>query len=318
MTDARDDRKTDDDLPPAPPVRGTDQAVWVGLFLIFGLLAALVALLVLTDAAIFRGRYVVHTTVPNAGGIRRGDPVQMRGVNIGRVQRFLIQHESVTIHLEIEGEYKVPKDSRVELKSAGLLGGLVADIVPGKASETLRYGDSLPGSSEEQLLEATNRIATQVETVLGRMDTLLAPETIENVHGSARDLQKVLKELSSTVEEQRRQIADLTSSLKRSSQGLERATTGPELERTVKRFDALSERLDRVSTSLDRSSQSLESVMGRVDRGEGTLGRLSKDAALYDNMNTAVQNLDRATQDIRKLTEDVRKNPKKYLKISVF
>ena len=42
----------------------------------------------------------------------------MRGVNIGRVKRFLISPEGVAIHLEIEGEYKIPTDSQVELSSA--------------------------------------------------------------------------------------------------------------------------------------------------------------------------------------------------------
>ncbi len=317
MTDT-DDKARSRDPEDLPPRRGADQTVWVGLFLVLGLVATLIALLVLTDAAIFRGRYIVSTQVPDAGGIRRGDPVQMRGVNIGRVQRFEIDKDGVRIHLEIEGEYKIPADSRVELKSAGLLGGLVADIVPGTSDKKLKYGDTLAGNQAQALTDATNRIAAQVEGVLGKMDQALAPQTIENIHGSTAALHSLLKQLSATVDEQKRQISDLTASLRRSSAGLEKATTGPELERTVKRLDALSERLDRVSGTLERSSQSLDSVLGRIDRGEGTLGKLSKDPALYDSLNAAAQGLERTTADIRKLTEDVRKNPKKYLKISVF
>jgi len=50
-----------------------------------GLAAILVTLGVMTDAAMFRGRYIITTNVPNASGIRKGDPVQMHGVNIGRI-----------------------------------------------------------------------------------------------------------------------------------------------------------------------------------------------------------------------------------------
>ncbi len=35
-----------------------------------------------------RGRYMLVTTVENAGGVRRGDPVEMRGVIIGRINGF--------------------------------------------------------------------------------------------------------------------------------------------------------------------------------------------------------------------------------------
>ena len=50
-----------------------------------------------TDAATFRGRYIITTFVPNAGGIRRGDPVQMRGVNIGRVTDFQMVPDGVAV-----------------------------------------------------------------------------------------------------------------------------------------------------------------------------------------------------------------------------
>ena len=126
------------ELPPAPPSRGRDQAIWVGFFLVLGIIAIFAALFILTDAAFFRGRYIVSTVVTDAGGIRRGDPVQMLGVNIGRVQRFRIAKDNVEIRLELEGEYNVPKDSHVELKSGGLLGGMIADVVPGDATEYLR------------------------------------------------------------------------------------------------------------------------------------------------------------------------------------
>src|SRR6185436_14856648 len=93
----------------------------------------------------------ISTRVQDAGGIRRGDPVQMRGVNIGRVQRFFIRQDGVEVRLEIEGEYKIPKDSQVALTSAGLLGGMVAEVVPGRSSDYVGYGDQLTGRTEAGL-----------------------------------------------------------------------------------------------------------------------------------------------------------------------
>src|SRR5712691_12665052 len=145
MTDREPPPKEEEDVPPPPVARSKDRAILVGVFVIFGLVAVLLSLFTFTDAALFRGRYIVTTHVPNAGGIRRGDPVQMRGVNIGRVQRFKISKDNVVISLELEGEYKVPVDSHVELKSGGLLGGTVADIVPGDSEKYLRNGDKVEG-----------------------------------------------------------------------------------------------------------------------------------------------------------------------------
>lgn len=298
--------------------RKRDREMWVGVFVIVGIVATFGVLFVMTDAATFRGRYIVTTFVNNAGGIRRGDPVQMRGVNIGRVQRFRMAPEGVAIRLEIEGEYDIPKDSHVELKSSGLLGGVVADVVPGRSESVLKNGDTITGKSEEAMADTTNRIAGQVETVLGRMDTLLSKETIDDVHGSTTDLRKLLQQLNATVAEQRRELLTLNRSLRKSSEGIERATAGiekvttaPELDRTIKRLDTLTQRIDEVTASLDRSSRSMESVMARVDRGEGTLGKLTRDDALYNNLNAAAVNLN-------KLAEDIRAQPRKYINLKVF
>ncbi|HSH46288.1 MAG TPA: MlaD family protein, partial [Longimicrobiales bacterium] len=89
----------------ALPSRKRGREVWLGLFVILAVLATMTALFTLTDPSLFRGRYETNVQVPEASGIRRGDPVQMRGVNIGRVKAFQIRDRSVIIRLEIEGEY---------------------------------------------------------------------------------------------------------------------------------------------------------------------------------------------------------------------
>jgi phospholipid/cholesterol/gamma-HCH transport system substrate-binding protein len=70
--------------------------------------------------------------------------------------------------------------------------------------------------------------------------------------------------------------------------------------------------------SLERTSRSLESVLARVEKGEGTLGKLTADDALYTSVNKAVSNLDAAATDLRELLQDLKKNPRRYLKFSVF
>jgi phospholipid/cholesterol/gamma-HCH transport system substrate-binding protein len=306
-------------LPKAPPPRsGADREFMVGVFVIVGVAAVLTALYTLTDAALFRGRYIVTTRVPNAAGIRRGDPVQMRGVNIGRVQKFRIAQEGVTIHLEIEGEYDVPSDSRVELRSAGPLSGMVANVLPGPSSTRIRGGQDLPGTTAESVFDQAGKLADESEKVLQRVQTLLSEKTVTDVQSSAADMQAMLKDLAEITAKQKKDLVALASSLRRSAEGVEKATTGPELESAVKRVDAVAQRMEVLTDSLDRSAKSTEGLLARIERGEGTLGKLSKDETLYLNANEAVANLNQAVVEMRKLTEDIRKQPKRYLKLSLF
>ena len=94
--------------------------------------------------------------------------------------------------------------------------------------------------------------------------------------------------------------------------------TGPEIDRTLKQVDAATARLDGVMTSLEKTSKTVATVMERLDRGEGTAGKLMRDEELYRNMNAAMLNMNQATVNINKLSEEIRRDPKKYMKLSVF
>jgi phospholipid/cholesterol/gamma-HCH transport system substrate-binding protein len=314
------DRKPDDDaLPPAPPTRGQGKTAWVGLFIVIGVIGVLTVLFVMTDAAIFRGRYIISTNVDDAGGIRKGDPVQMRGVNIGRIMGFEISKAGVKVALEIEGEFKIPTDSVVSLESAGLLGGMKANVVPGNATTFVGYGDALPGKTEKGLGDVdTEQLTTKAEDVMTRVQRLLADQTIANVNGSTAELHALLKEMNATIVGQRRELAQLTASLNRTSASLEKSVGSPELERSVKRLDGISAQMEEITKTLDRGTRSMESVAARMDKGEGSLGKLTKDDALYDDMSRAAVSISQATENINKLTEEIRRNPKKYLKVSGF
>jgi phospholipid/cholesterol/gamma-HCH transport system substrate-binding protein len=301
-----------------PKVRGHNRELWVGVFVILGMAAIMVGLFTLTDASMFRGRYVVTTQVPDAAGIRRGDPVQMRGVNIGRVQSFHISQEGVAIKLEVEGEYKIPADSHVQLKASSLLGGMAADVIPGKSAEFLRGGETMPGKGGDGILEATTGITDKAQVVLDRAQSLFSEKTVQNVEASGNDLRLLMADLSAVAKKQRTEIAALTESLRRSAAGAEKLVGRPELDSALKRLDSMTERLDGTVKTLDKSTASLDAILGRIDRGEGTIGKLSKDESLYLNLDRAVANMSQAAVEMKELTADIRKQPKKYLKISVF
>lgn len=301
----------DEDLLAALPTRSANREVKVGVFVILGTLAFFVALFGLTDVGTFRGRYYTNTVIEHAGGMRNGDPVQMRGVNIGRVSSFNMVPDGVAVRLEIYNRYDVPEDSRVVVRSAGLLGGMVVDVVPGTSTTRASEDQVIVGVVEADIMSTATDLGGQAESVLARANLLLSDSTIGSVGSSATELQALLADLGALAATQRAELALLSQSLRRSAEGVERATAGPELERAVANIDSLTFRLDETTRTLGTASTSLESVLGRIDRGEGTLGRLTSDESLYENLNAAVLSL-------QELVNDIRREPRRYLNVSVF
>ncbi|MCU0241184.1 MAG: MlaD family protein [Vicinamibacteria bacterium] len=300
------------DALPQPSLRGRNREVWVGLFVLVGVLSTLVALFGLTDASMFRGRYIVRSIVDNAGGIRRGDPVLLRGVNIGRVQGLLIAPKGVEVRLEIEGEYNnIPANSTIELQSNSILGGMAAIILPGDSTNMLKNNAIISGARTKGLFDVADSLGNKAEDVLGRAQSALSKETIQNIETGSSELRKLLGEMNAIAAEQRGELRELSRSLKRAAEQAEQTASRPEIDSSLKRIDHLTAQMDETSASLTRSTNSLETILSRIEKGEGTLGRLTKDDSLYKNADATLANLNQ-------LLADVRKNPRRYLKLSFF
>jgi phospholipid/cholesterol/gamma-HCH transport system substrate-binding protein len=168
------------------------------------------------------------------------------------------------------------------------------------------------------MFDKMDAVADQADKIAIRVQNMLDDETVKNLQGSAADAQQSLAQLNAMLKEQRGELRALSTSLRRSAESMEKVTGGPELERSVKRLDQLTQKLDGTLGTLDRSSGSLESILARIDRGEGTLGKLSKDEQLYKNATDASANMNRAAEELQKMMADLRANPRKYINLKIF
>ena len=84
-----------------------------------------------------------------------------------------------------------------------------------------------------------------------------------------------------------------------------------QLRHTLDSFERSAASMERLTMQLDSVRASLQNVSGKVDRGEGTLGKLVNDDKLYNDARQSVTSL-------HQLIEDIKKNPKKYLNLKVF
>lgn len=317
MTDGREKQSgpSDAELDAAVPRERGGREFRIGFFVLLGIVSFVTVLFLLTDPATLRGRYIVVTELADAGGIRRGDPVQMRGVNIGRVHGFEMTSDGrVTISLEVEGEWSIPVGSRAVLTGSGLFGGRTMAIEPSNQTAMLAEWDTLPGQDEGGgLMDTAGRVGAEAEVVLERLATLLDSPTVVSAQGTIGEVEGLARELRTLLAGQRDDIARLTANLNAASEALGETAeaAGPDLARAAARADTLLGQLDGTRARLDDVLGSLDSVLARMDRGEGTLGKLSRDEELYDRMARAAANLD-------SLLVDLRANPSRYINLSIF
>ena len=83
------------------------------------------------------------------------------------------------------------------------------------------------------------------------------------------------------------------------------------IDTSVTSFAQWSRNMERVSVKLETTTESLNAVLSRIQKGEGTLGKLVQDDRLYNHMDSLSMNLNL-------LVKDLRENPGRYVKLSLF
>ncbi len=131
--------------------------VWVGLFLLIGLVAVL--FLALKSANLLQyswaKNYTVTAKFDNIGGLKNGAAVKSAGVVVGRVEGIQFDGESfqAKVSLALKNQFAFPKDSSLKILTSGLLGEQYVGIVAGADEKNLEAGDNIGSTQSAVVLE---------------------------------------------------------------------------------------------------------------------------------------------------------------------
>ncbi len=111
--------------------------VAVGIFVIIGLVALAYLSVKLGRVDLFGGgTYPVIALFPGTGGLKAGAPVEIAGVEIGRVDRIDLDNYAARVTLLIRKGIQIQDDAIASIKTRGLIGEKFLRISPG-GSETI-------------------------------------------------------------------------------------------------------------------------------------------------------------------------------------
>lgn len=190
-----------------------------------------------------------------------------------------------------------------------------------------------------QLTSVAGGIAGNVASVAERVRVAFDDSAARELRGTIRNFNTMSTQLTRTVREQSRNLDSVASDVRvganelargmgnfqRSIARLDSATSRGEVDRIIGETQQaainlrqVSERLATMSASLERSEVSLrgalgkaDTILGRIERGEGSLGLMVNNPSLYNNSDSLVI-------DLRSLIADFRRNPKRYINLSIF
>ncbi len=323
--------------------------VLVGATILGAIALVVVGTLWLKGSKLGSNEVEVRARFREVGLLAPGNPVRMRGVPVGRVESIELEPDggAVLVHMTIHEGIQFPREPVVVLSPKSMFGDWQAEIYPRAAFPRYDYTDSpdrrvLPGYTLPDITQLTavaDQIARNLALLSDRFGIAFTEQTAVNLREAIDNIQEVSAKLTSLVGAQQKTLQDVGGNLQTTSQSLAAAADVAqrafaqidssvghgELKGTIDDVRRSAARMDSVSGVLAASSRQLKSTLGAADtafravsavagavqRGEGTLGQLVRDTALYTEL--VGTNL-----ELQALIRDLKTNPKKYINVRVF
>jgi phospholipid/cholesterol/gamma-HCH transport system substrate-binding protein len=271
----------------------------------------------LKELQLNRGVRVWHVRFSQTGGLGASDEVQVNGMRKGSVQSIQLRGDHVAVDLALTNEVTLTEDCRVAIRNVGLMGEKVIAVDLKTSGRAYTDRDTIAGVFELGMGEVMASVGGSIDALNQLTTRLQGAADMLSPNGefgqTLRNFRDTSKELAAEVKENRAALKATLENISASSKTVKSLTTDREqqLRAAMDHFSSAAERLDALSARLDSLRASVASVAGKVDRGDGTLGKLVNDDKLYTDVNSSVQSL-------KTLIEDIKKNPKKYLTVRIF
>ena len=254
--------------------------------------AVLAALLLLTYmtlkvggfAFLQKGGYRLNATFTTASGLDKRAPVRIAGVEIGNVEEIHLVEGGAKVILKIDAGVKIRKGGHAAIRSEGLLGDRFVEIVPGKENDFWKDGDTIPvqeGQADlENLMNRFSSIADDVKAVTSSLKEVLgSPEGKQNLKDVLENAKGLTKGINEWVQANREPLS-----------------------RSITNFESFSKSLKDQGNQL---VESLTRMAQKMERGEGSLGKLINSDEAYEKLTRSLDDLGNSLKGVQNLTTKV-------------
>lgn len=260
-----------------------------------------------------------YTYYNNVEGLVPSTPVTINGMNVGKVKSIEFKEDGsgiLKVTLLVNNDFEFSKNSKAQLYDLGLIGGKAVAIIPAfDNAENAKSGSFLESSIKEGLTELVNKRLTplqeKIEGVMNDADSVLVSVNEILDQDTRQNLREGIAELNATIKSFKNTSMSLNKMIDSNQESL--SNTLSNFEKTSENFTKISDSIVTINIAetvddLQSAVKSFNAIMANVNLGEGTLGKLLKDDALYDN-------LEAASKEMEELIRDIKLHPARYRRI---
>jgi phospholipid/cholesterol/gamma-HCH transport system substrate-binding protein len=282
------------------------QEVGVGAFVLVGLAVFLAGMFWLTGQSLGTTGQRVDVMFESVAGLKQGDPVLVSGVKKGRVARVALERvRSVRVTMEISKDVRPHIDASAAVGALDLFGAKFIDYSPGTPEkELLATGRVLTGTHQPDIADVAQGVANRANELMENAASIVSDRLGEDIHNTLIVTQRAMNTLADAPDgpfvKQTTRTLQATERLMQRVDSMLGAGTGANI-------DSISRNLALLTARLSHTTAALDTLLTRMNRGEGTLGRMAADTMMYANLRDL-------SASLTALLTDLKEHPDKYMK----
>jgi phospholipid/cholesterol/gamma-HCH transport system substrate-binding protein len=282
------------DYDSAGSMRETWNAARVGLMVVLGLIVTFAVYRYVDERSSTDSGYGVYAYFDDVQGLVAKSRVLVAGIPVGHISSIRLEGDRARVDLRIEGSIILYEDARVTMRSLSLLGERALVIRPGTPSlpEIPDGGQILAadqGVQTDDIMVTVNDIAQSVKKITAQMERAFGTEEAGDRMQSTDEAGPRIVHIMENVELATNDLSEIIHKRK------------GDIDRGVAEVDDTIASIHRAAEQLNAVLEDVKEVTGRTARGEGTIGRLTQDEALIDEVEGVAEGLNNFVGGLNRL-----------------
>ncbi|HSD15275.1 MAG TPA: MlaD family protein [Flavobacterium sp.] len=257
----------------------------------------------------------------NVEGLNPAAAVTINGLTVGKVSAITIQPKTgkLLVEIQMDNDLPISKSSTASIYEPGFIGGKQIAINPNfKDTNYAKSGDylqpnivlGLTASLEKNLApiqEKLDNVLANADKLVININEILDARTKTNLKETIAQLNETMANLTAMSGNMGKIVTDNREKL---------GTAVANLDKTTSNFAKISEDLEKAKLgetveNLEKTLVNVNKMVADMESGKGTMGKLMKDDAMYNNLT-------KASKELELLLQDVRLHPTRYVNVSMF
>jgi len=270
--------------------------------------------------SMFSKKYTLNAILTDVTEISKSTPVLYNGYKVGNVTdvELLKPEGKFKVFFVINEDIDIPEHSSIKISSA-LLGGKALNLIFSSNKKLAENGQTLSSMADTTLMESMSNVLkplnTKINSIVNSLDSLLASgelnQSVASFNTSLKSFTRTSNNASALLEQNMPKLTAIMSNVESITGNLK--SNNEKITQSISNLKNLSDNLAaaKLKETVEKANETLaqlSGIMNKINSGEGSLGLLVNDKALYNNLNNAAADLD-------KLIKDLNRFPAKYIPV---